>query len=107
MSAVSMQNDLPQQLSKTTWFRQVLIPKRWTCALSECFFKEKPSFCDKPALIATFTPRKGCSFSVWVRYFKKKTLIGHIEWCTRYCVVYFTLDYAQFRPQNLAPNFIF
>jgi len=44
MSAVSVQNGVPQQSSETTWFWHILTAKRWTCALSERFFKEKPSF---------------------------------------------------------------
>ena len=72
-----MQNGVPQQSSETTWFWHIPTAKRWTCALSERFFKEKPSFFDKPApksnspCLATSTRQESRSFSVWVRYFKK------------------------------------
>ena len=49
MGAVCMQNGVPQQLSKTTWFWQIPTANRWTYALSEHFSEEKPSFFDKPA----------------------------------------------------------
>ena len=48
MSAVSVQNGIPQQLSDPTWFWYILIAKKWTYAQSECFFEEKPSCFDKP-----------------------------------------------------------
>jgi len=76
-SAVSAQNGIPEQSSETTWFWHILTAKRWICALSECFFKEKPSFFDKPApksnspCLATSTRRKSHSFSVWVHYLNK------------------------------------
>ena len=59
------------------WFWHIPTAKRWACALSERFFKEKPSFFDKPApksnspCLATSTRQKSRSFSSWVHYFKK------------------------------------
>ena len=76
-STVSAQNGVPQQSSETMWFWHIPTVKRWTCALSERFFEEKPYFFDKPApksnspCLATSTRQKTRSFSVWVRYFKK------------------------------------
>jgi len=49
MSAVCVQNGVPQQLSETTWFWHILTAKRWTCALSEHSFEEKSNLFDKPA----------------------------------------------------------
>ena len=87
--------------------------KRWTCALAERFFEEKPSFVDKSApksnlpCLATSIGRKSHSFSVWVRYFRKIALIGHAEKCTRHRVVCFMLVYAQARAGNSTAIFIF
>ena len=55
-------------------------------SLSECFFEEKASFFDKSApksnspCLAASTGRKSRSFSVWVHYFRKITLIGYTEY---------------------------
>ena len=43
-STVSAQNGIACQSSETTSFLHILTAKRWTCALLERFFKEKPSF---------------------------------------------------------------
>jgi len=110
-----VQNGVSHQSSETTWFWHILTVKRWTRALSERFFPEEmPSCFNKPApksnsqCLATCTRRKSRSFSVWVRYLKKKiALIGHAEWCTRHRVVCFTLVYAQSRARKSAAIFIF